>query len=527
MKLGIKLVIICFLFTSGSSSQTTWERTYGIPNRWEDCYSVISTYDHGFLFAINFLADYSSGNYLYCTWLLKTDINGFPLWSKYFYNPTFTFEFAYLDEDPNGNIIATGQTCEVSLAGDSFIMLLNSCGEKIWCKRLHFANMNYGWRVRHHISGNYILYTKHASNVGLIERNQLWKFDTLGEVLFVAQIVPEYNYPGLEEPEVNDFIPTKDNGFLLSGSAYMQDTTVPQQWWRLQHLLVKTDSLGNELWVRPDSLNLDHVGGLSAVTEYNDHFYTVGYKKDLIPRYQPYFAKIAQNGQIVLESILHPDTLYSILVGIQRSGINFFHSSQCFYSSSDQEFTGIFHTDTNGVLVNHIINYSGHPNIGTFPISVNNKLLVAGYAPYNYSNPLDVDAWAMKVNENLEYDSLYSFPFVYDSLCPFPIPTDTVDCDCDLITGYGEPVPVAERFRVEIYPNPATEKMQIRLNDLTGQENRELKKVILFDLFGRIMLEKDFMKETNVGTESLNAGIYLVVVEQSGEVLARGKLVVL
>jgi signal recognition particle GTPase len=116
---------------------------------------------------------------------------------------------------------------------------------------------------------------------------------------------------------------------------------------------------------------------------------------------------------------------------------------------------------------------------------------------------------------------------VYDSLCPFPIPTDTVDCDCDLITGYGEPVPVAERFRVEIYPNPATEKMQIRLNDLTGQENRELKKVILFDLFGRIMLEKDFMKETNVGTESLNAGIYLVVVEQSGEVLARGKLVVL
>jgi hypothetical protein len=132
----------------------------------------------------------------------------------------------------------------------------------------------------------------------------------------------------------------------------------------------------------------------------------------------------------------------------------------------------------------------------------------------------------MKVNENLEYDSLYSFPFVYDSLCPFPIPTDTVDCDCDLITGYGEPVPVAERYRVEIYPNPATEKVQIRLNDLVGNENREWKKVILFDLFGRRVMEKDFVTETSLEAGRLNAGIYLVVAEQDGLVLARGKLVV-
>jgi hypothetical protein len=54
-----------------------------------------------------------------------------------------------------------------------------------------------------------------------------------------------------------------------------------------------------------------------------------------------------------------------------------------------------------------------------------------------------------------------------------------------------------------------------------------LKKVILFDLFGRRVMEKDFMTETSLEAGRLNAGIYLVVAEQDGLVLARGKLVVL
>jgi len=269
-------IAISFLsFTFGSFAQTTWERTYGIPNRWEDCYSVTSTYDNGFLFAINFLANTNPGNPLYASWLLKTDINGFPLWSKYFYNPFFTFGIFFIESGQNGNIIAIGQTNEVSLSGDSFIMLLDACGEKIWCKRFHYMNMNYGWRVRGDSLGNFVLYTRSASNIGLIERNQLWKFDSIGDLIFYAQIIPEYEYPDIDDPSFYDFICTPDNGFLLSGYGYMQDTTSPQQWWRLQHLLVKTDSLGNEVWVRPDTFNLQYVGALCALANYNDYYFAV------------------------------------------------------------------------------------------------------------------------------------------------------------------------------------------------------------------------------------------------------------
>jgi len=528
-KKELLVLLLFFLLINTTYSQTNWERTYGIQDRWENCYNVITSYDNGFLLAINYLANNNPWDPQYCTWLLKTDINGFPLWSKYFYNPVYTFEFADLDIDANGNIILTGISCEVSSSGDSFIMLLNSCGEKVWCKRLNFNYGNYGWRVKTENSQDYILYTVRASNMGMgfVERNQLWKFDSVGNILFCAQIVPGYDYPYMDSPFFYDLTCTTDNGYLLSGFCYLQDTTVPQQWWRLQHLLVKTDSVGNEIWVRPDTLNLEYVGGLCAVTESNNNYYTAGYKKDLIPRYQPYFAKVNTNGEIVFENILHPDTLHSILVGLQKVGNSFVQSGQCFYSPSDPEFMGIFKTDTLGNLTNHRLNFTGFPMIGALTLSIDNKILASGYAPYDYVNFNDVDAWAMKVNENLEYDTLYSFPFVYDSLCPFPIPTDTIDCDCDLITGYGEPVKEEERYRLHIYPNPADEQVKVRLNDVTGANDLKRKKVIMYDLFGRKVLEKRFEKEAYLDVGEKPPGIYVLVVELEGVVIAREKLIVL
>ena len=520
-----KGLIIPFLFAlfNNSYSQTTWERLYGLPNRGERTYAVTRTYDNGFLYGI--LVQGSVPNH-YGSWLLKTDINGFPIWSKYFFINDFSFIITNIDEDDSGDIIITGDTREFDQAGDPMIMRLNSCGEKIWCKYMHFPQSNFGWRVKHLADGNYILLTKRASNTWMEEWIQLWKIDTLGNYLFCKQIVPTYIYPNLLGPTPSDLYLTLDNGFLLPGLCYFpEDTTNPQGVSVLQHLLIKTDSTGNEEWIIPDTLNNDHIGALNSSVELNGSFYMVGFTRELSPVWHPYLGKYNQLGHLAYERIIHPDTLFSILLGIIEDNNLFYQDGQCFYDTSE-EFTGVFKTDTLGNLLLSMQNQNGSPRVGAFINSIDNKYLIGGHAPYDYTSFSQLDAWAMKVNENLEYDSLYSFPFVYDSLCPFPIITDTVDCECDLITGYGEPVPVAERFRVEIYPNPATEKVQIRLNDLTGQEYRELKKVILFDLFGRRVMEKDFVKETEVKTGKLNSGIYLVMVEKDGEVLARGKLVV-
>jgi hypothetical protein len=511
-------------FIQQSMSQSTWNRYYGIPDRGEMTYSVTKTYDNGLLYGI--LIQGQNVNQ-YGTWILKTSINGTPLWSKYYIDPNFTFSANFIDVNPSGDIIVTGNTCEFDPAGDPVIMRLNSCGEKIWCKYIHFPQSNFGRQVKHKPDGNYILQTARASNTWMEEWIQLWEIDTSGNYLFWKQIIPTYNFPFILGPSIYDLLITEDKGYLLSGHCYFpDDTTNPQGLSTLQHLLIITDSMGNEEWVIPDTLNINHIGSLNSSVELNESYYMVGFTRELEPVWHPYLGRYSRAGQLLYEHSMHPDTLFTIILNLLENNNIFYQEGQCFYANDMDEFTGVFKTDTLGIIIKSMLNKNGSPGLDGFTNSIDNKYLISGYAPYDYTSFTQLDAWAMKVNENLEYDSLYSFPFVYDSLCPFPIPTDTVDCDCDLITGYGEPVPVAERYRVEIYPNPATEKVQIRLNDLTGQEKMELKKVILFDLFGRRVMEKDFMTETSLETGRLNAGIYLVVVEQSGEVLARGKLVV-
>jgi len=509
------------------SQQNNWERKYGLPDRYESCYDVIQTYDNGLLYSVVILADSTPGNVRYCSWLLKSDINGFPLWSKFFYNTTYTFGIFSIHEASNGEIILTGQTNEVDEYGDVFIMRLNSCGEKIWCKYLHFPDLNYGWRAKHLPGSKYLIQSLYASNDWTIEGNQLWILDSNGTVITSSQIVPNYNYPYLKWPGIYDVIITNDNGYLLTGWGYIQDTASPQQWYLLQHLLVKTDSFGNEIWMFPDSLNLEKMGSLVSSTEFNDNYYTVGYTQSLDPKWYPYFSKVSLNGLIQNEIILHPDTLLNTLIGVLYSDQKFFHVGQCFYTGSSPIFTGVFRTDTLGNLEKSLENFNGAPLIGAFTSSIDSKFLIGGYSPIVYSSANQVDAWAMKVNEELEYDSLYTYPFIYDSLCPFPITTDTVDCDCDLITGYGEPVRVEDRYELKVFPNPAGEVIRISFLDRAGDLERTNKEIILFDLMGKPALKAIIGKEAVLNVSRLPAGIYVAVVLNDGQVLEREKVVII
>jgi len=522
--LFFSLVISFFIVLQVKGQQNNWERLYGLSNRYEECYSVAQVYDHGYLYAISV---YSASDNKYFSWLLKTDINGNPVWSKYFIDPYYWFSGLIVNTDTLGDIVVTGQTFQADPSGDVLILRLNSCGEKLWCKYLHFPEGNFGWRVKQIANGNYALYTCYASNDWTIEGNQLWRLDSSGNILSCAQLVPSYSYPYLDDPLMNDVLVTQDQGFLIMGHGWIQDTASPQQWWRLQHVLIKTDSLGNEQWMHPDSLNLERAGALGAAIQLNDTFYIEGYTKDLIPKWYPYFAKVTAFGDILNETKLHSDTLYTALTGINEANGDFFHLGQCCYTGSDPVFTGIFHTDINGNLIKCLENKHGFPSKNAFVKSIDNKFLAAGYAPYDYTSALQLDAWAMKVNEDMEYDSLYTFPFVYDSLCPFPITTDTVDCDCDLITGYGEPLRVEDRYELKVYPNPAGEVIRISFLDRAGDLERTNKEIILFDLMGKPALKAIIGKEAVLNVSRLPDGVYVAVVLNDGQVLAREKVVII
>jgi len=87
-----------------------------------------------------------------------------------------------------------------------------------------------------------------------------------------------------------------------------------------------------------------------------------------------------------------------------------------------------------------------------------------------FTNKYDVeteeyDAYLFKLNQKLEHDTFYTYPYLYDTLCPYPIISDTILLDsCDIIVGIEEEKErKKESERLVIYPNPAESMVNCRV----------------------------------------------------------------
>jgi hypothetical protein len=512
-------ILLFLLVNTGLTQGIGWEKYYGIPDRGEYVACTKESYDKGYLVGMVV----NGNDNMQHTWLLKSDINGNALWSKTFYDQTFAFILYSLDVDQDGGIILVGQTNQFDNQGDPFIMKLDACGQKIWCRALHYPSMNFS-RMVVVKNDDYLVLTNFASD-DFQEGNQLRTFDAAGNQLSVAQLVPYYENQDLTNAGLADFILTSDNGILFTGYCYYRMPPPNQNTTLLQHLFVKTDSLGNEVWVRPSAIDNNHVGSLLSSTEQSGSYYAVGYSFTGYPEYSPYFCKISVTGQLTFEKMLHPDTLFDNLRGIRNCGLNdFIIVGTGTTNLNDPASFRIFKTDTSGNILKYIQNDHGVSYYKCLTTTFNSKYLVSGFAPYNYTNQLQTDGYLVKINQNLDYDSIYTFPFVYDSLCSAQIPTDTIDCNCDLITGLGEGQTGAHKVELNIFPNPARDEVRIMV---TGEIKKESDlKLLVYDLFGRQVMRLPFRKEVRMDVSWFTAGVYIVSVEKEGTPVAWEKMVV-
>jgi len=151
--------------------------------------------------------------------------------------------------------------------------------------------------------------------------------------------------------------------------------------------------------------------------------------------------------------------------------------------------------------------------------------------------------YAVKVNYDLEYDSIYTQPLTYDSLCPYPIIFTTIDPDCDNVyVGIEEPFQHPETTRLRIYPNPAYERITIELpkyliiSNTTGRIPsttiyHQWGSVILeaYDLFGRKVFKKEIIRaesEVEQDVSNWQAGMYVLRLVYQSNVVADEKVVI-
>jgi hypothetical protein len=328
--------------------------------------------------------------------------------------------------------------------------------------------------------------------------------------------MPQSEYPDIINEDMYCLINTSDGGYLFGGKGYFQDTSGIDLYW-LQNMLVKCDANGDEEWVKGYFKQDDEEeirGKIGAVFEFNGYYYAgstryIQYGSSTIAS-TPLLIKVDNSGQMLERfHILGASLVFSLPWAFDVINDSMvLMATRTTPSLSQILHIGLIMTDTLGNIKKALDSYNGYLVEDCLARSDDGKYLVTG--GNNVLN--DYNGYAMKVNAQLEWDTIYSGQFTYDSLCPHAIDSTAVICNCDITTGIQKPIPVTKETSLTIYPNPASEEIFVTVKSKGSIQ------LMIVDATGRSIFEKQVTNsdENNVielSVSGLKPGIYLLVAQ--------------
>ena len=504
----------------------TWYKKYDIGN-YAIANSIIEQYDKGYLFGGSI--DHSKYAKIY-----KTDVNGNLQWSKSFGSEQYQMVVRDIDKTIDGGCIICLDGTKYNSV-DAYIIKLNSCTEIEWCKVLLTQdNYDLSWKIKQTPEGDFILLgayfvTNPESNLSL------FKFNASGELIWQQFYPFEYYY---SEDQPKDLLVDYD-GYLVTSTRYAPDsaTTSPQV---ARSYFVKTDTAGNKLW------------DLTYGTENQYYSYPWATTKNSEGKYYHSSTHSPPSGDNpALVWVSHDGTQTGYKDLLQTNNPNFcgMPTITMLHDTSIVFFGGyrinnvfqyqVIRTDTLGnVKDSNFIPYVESDYESTVKTYDDKFVNVGNEAPDGNFNII-----AIKVNSNLEYDSIYTQPFTYDSLCPHPIVSDTVDPNCDnVIVSVDEPFKKPETTQLKVYPNPTDKNLTIELPKylvITDNSGNVLATTIYhqwsavtlqaIDLQGKTVLQQEVANNgvpLELDVSKLPAGMYQFRLVYHGKQVAGSKVVV-
>ncbi len=531
------LLISLFLIEVQVYSQL-WPKMYYI-NSPNFPFSVIQTYDQGFLIGGK-LYNYSginNGGYLY-----KTNINGDLLWHKILYKTNEGIGVYDVNQTSDGGLIISGTTKQTDSWGDPFIMKLNSCGESEWCRIYNIGQEKFDVAMSiEQIPGGFIAYIFYGYDLSSTQKVHLYRLDQNGDMVW--QQVYGQKDTLMIGADGYDMKVTSDYHYLINGFCYYPDPGAPEPKY-LKPLIIKVDSSGTADWELPwQNVNGELFYGMSyrSILDNQNTIYSCGRhnEEQATPAGdRPTMIKTDYNGNEISYHDMVPDSWQAVFFTI-----NWFLDSTIAlgggwsYSNVDHH-QGVFKVDKAGNFLDSAIIFSTIYSFSDAVTTFDNKLfLVSGQ---HINNQWHTYAW--KLNSDLEYDTLYTQPLVYDSLCPHPIASDTIPLNC-IIVGIDEPFQNPKTGKLRVYPNPARDKLHLVIPDqiktrsdtpvfdlTTVYHQWHSALVEIYDLFGRRMYTKEVVqsvkKETEIDVSAWQKGMYVVRLVYNGRTVASEKVVI-
>ena len=473
-------------------------------------------------------------------WLFKTDINGNRLWEKSVGDSDISTQFSSLAVFENSDITLIGGT-SINGYHDPLIMKIDACGEKKWCKR-YDAVSQYGW-------GQDIVALPEGGYIALFENwveaeenKPVWLFrlDEEGEIIWQQYFPQDSIFWG---SGAYDLDYSNDNTIIITGESYTPDTISPNPIY-LRPMIVKVDLDGNAVFELSWGREIDFLGnGTTSVFDNNGNIYTAIRHIRSSPPFgdSPCLMKTSPEGI----PLFYNDLIDSSDLGISTA-MNWFHDSTLILNGvwirnypEDTAFNSVFKTNTAGdIILQKELFMSVHGFMDCIS-TYDNKAVLVG--PFGFTPPY-WQTMMIKLNSDLEYDSVYTRPFTYDSLCPHPIASDTISLsDCEVVVSIDEPLQNPETTRLHVYPNPAGEKITIEmpkylvrktgnhgLTATTIYHQWKETRLEVFDLFGKLMYCKAVPlqeKSVELNLSAWPRGMYLTRLVFMNEVVAQARFV--
>ncbi len=445
------------------------------------------------------------------------------MWDKYFGNGSYFNVPCNIEITPDSGYIIAGTIGKYG-SYDAYILKLNSCYEKEWCKVLYNPDqMDYGRKVRPLPGGGFILITAYYEGIEAGERLHLHKFNENGDLLWQVPFIS--SDPLSINEEGNDLHVVNQNEYLISGYCFHPNPgqTNPVI---MRPLVVKFDSSGNQIWDLTYGIDSNFYGkAISTAHDTLGNSYNVGFHKKVTGGETISLVKVSDDGDELYDADLLEGSFYSA----QANTINWSSDTTFILASHWKEgfeiphHNGFLLIDTLGNLIKQKEVFTTSNTIVSTARTFDNKFVsVALHYDGNW------DIYAYKLNDSLEYDTIHTATFEYDYRCPYPVAADTTELDCDFLVYQEEPVMPEISEEILIYPNPASTEVTIDVSPFS-EKCTGYRQLEILDIWGRSWLRKSIPRneeKLSINVAHYPAGMYLAIMRCGNQITIRNKFII-
>ncbi len=435
-------------------------------------------------------------------WIIKTDVNGNVLWDKRFGDGTYMVCFSSLYKTFDGGMIISGSTNLVTGTHQLSMLFikLNACAEIEWCSFVLENSNNYCMYASHIVQlsdSSYISLINCATEVDNI-RMKLLKLSRDGIPLWKKPI-PLDTLVRAEGGQ--DMLVTDIDKVLISGNCHYSLKTRPY--------FIMSDADGEILWdLKWEEPDFYTAWIEKTINGSGDFYYSAGSAwiydrpKPLVPILYKFDG---QGNQIQYTYLIDDTTKYAssnALCILEDTNVIVSYDWSDDQQPGDTNNFAIIHTDTLGNYINsrELIEANSF-----FPSKMITTFDQKALAIKTLLLDVNQDIYLWKLNRLLQDDSIYSQPFTYDSLCPYPILIDTLDLDCGLFTNL-EDIPLKSEFDkvIKLYPNPSSGDVYF-----DGIDLKYIKQVRIYNHVGQLVFNQAFTSN-RLDVSNLKTGLYIV-----------------